>query len=255
MKIVNTLGGDKKYIFAVFSDKDERRVMGIIDQLSDIGVNVRYDNGTNDCIEPLNVCNAVLLFVSNNIIGAHNCRSRLNNAVIAQKPVVAVYLEKTHLTPTMELQLSSASSVLLWETDEKELFEILLNNEFVKECSQQDVLCGDNEPYATDDSSFVLIREKTGEKISIPRAGLRLGRRRSLCDYTVEGNKTLSRLHATFGVNNDRCTVTDNDSLNGVYINGVRLPANACAELKENDELRLGSERFILSKDTREINK
>ncbi len=250
MKMIKPYEDDESYIFAAFASEDERRVSGIIEQLCGFGVRVWFDgesdtrNDSNKIIDSnLNNSKAVLIFVSQNIIGSHDFRRQINSAVLEKKPLIAVYLEKTQLTVSLKLQLSSAQSVFMWETNGNELFDFLLKCDNIKECM------GKTDEKRSKNSGFVLVRKRTGEKINLPGGGLRVGRRRSLCDYTVDGNKTLSRIHATFTVSDNRCRVTDNNSLNGVYINGVRLEENGCAELKVNDEIRLGSERFILTEE------
>lgn len=254
MKLLKPYTGDKNYVFAAFSRQDERRALGIIEQLLGCGIRIWYDNGTSirsncpDIIDNyLEQCDAVLLFVSQNTVGSHDCRRQINSAVIKRKPVTVVFLEKTQLTPGMKLQLLSAQSVSMHKTDVEELFEILLENEFIKKCFDENDSSVNDTPNNPVNSGFSLIRRKTGERISIPLDGLRVGRRSSLCDYTIEGNKTVSRLHAVFSVRDNHCFVTDQESLNGVYINGVRLAENKRAQLTLNDEIRLGNERFVLN--------
>lgn len=254
MKLLVPYEGNENYVFAVFARKDEQRVLGMLEQLSRLGIRIWFDNGTNTgsnyseiIANCLRQCEVFMVFVSQKTIASHKCRNLINNAIIKKKPVIIIYLEKTQLTPGMELQLSAYPSISVWDTNEDIFRDKLFAFDEIVKCANTTNQSVNSVPHIFDNSNFVLIREKTGEKTVIPYDGLRVGRRRSVCDYTIEGNKTLSRLHAIFTIKNKCCVITDNNSLNGIYINGVRLEENASAQLKVNDEIRLGSERFILS--------
>jgi hypothetical protein len=53
-----------------------------------------------------------------------------------------------------------------------------------------------------------------------------------------------SRRHATIGMSGSEFTITDNNSSNGTFLNGVRIPANTPQPLRSGDELQVGMTRF-----------
>ena len=82
----------------------------------------------------------------------------------------------------------------------------------------------------------------TGQELALKRAIISIGREEDnevwLDDYTI------SRYHAELAWDQGQVYVTDNDSLNGVLINGQRIRTSQL--LKPNDELEIGGHRFIL---------
>ena len=97
---------------------------------------------------------------------------------------------------------------------------------------------------------FLLLRRQSGERIEITETPFKVGRKRELCDYCIENNKTVSRVHVILKISeNGRLTVFDNRSLNKVYVNGKRIPSLTDTPLFDGDEIRLGSERFIVTEE------
>lgn len=89
-----------------------------------------------------------------------------------------------------------------------------------------------------------LIREKTNEKIELQKETVKLGRSSERCDYVIEGNSTIGRLHAIVRRQNSEYVVVDNDSKNKTYLNGDELEANRPYNLKNGDSIKLVNERF-----------
>ena len=276
--------GNENYIFASYSHKDENRVIKILEQLARHGCRLWYDNGINPgsnwpevIAGHLNNCKVFLSFISKNAVNSHNCRREINFAVLKKKTIITVFLEEARLSPGMEMQLSTMQFIDKTKLSENEFYEKLLNNKNIKECigkpnknikipkginyepkNSYDSLwlnkeySGEKNFYFIKSTVFSLIRKNTGEKIRINPEGFNIGRKSEFCDYTIIGNKTISRLHATLKIRNEKCIIIDNDSLNGVYVNGEAITPNTETELVPHDEIRLGSERFILVSDEEE---
>lgn len=276
--------GNKNYIFASYSHKDEDRVIRILEQLAKHGCRLWYDNGINPgsnwpevIAGHLNNCKVFLSFISKNAVNSHNCRREINFAVLKKKAIITVFLEDTVLSPGMEMQLSAMQFIEKHKLSDEEFYEKLLSDSKIKECigkpdknikipkgvnhepqNSYDNLwlskeyTGEKDFYFIKNTVFSLIRKNTGEKIRINPDNFRIGRKSEFCDYTINGNKTISRLHATIKIRNEKCIIYDNDSLNGVYINGAAITPNIETELVAHDEIRLGSEKFILVADEEE---
>ncbi len=91
-----------------------------------------------------------------------------------------------------------------------------------------------------------LIRLKNKEKIVISNNNFIIGKANQGCSYRVSDNNMVSRLHASFNVNNGKCFITDLRSTNKTYINNKPIPADVPIEIFNNDTIRLGNESFLL---------
>lgn len=278
MSNYNPYEGNKKYVFVSYSHKDESSVIKIIERLVKNGVRVWYDNGINPgsnwpeiIAGHLNNCDVFISFISKNAVNSHNCRREINYAILKKKAVITVFLEETPLSPGMEMQLSSTQFLDTTKLTEDEFFEKILSDAKIKKCTgnpkkdiklkdfyipedkpRTDNLSDGKDFYFFENIVFYLIRKDTGEKIKIKPERFNIGRKSEFCDYAITDNKTLSRLHATLKIRNGKCIIYDNNSLNGVHINGKLIPPNTETEIIPHDEIRLGSEKFILVADKEE---
>jgi pSer/pThr/pTyr-binding forkhead associated (FHA) protein len=87
--------------------------------------------------------------------------------------------------------------------------------------------------------------DRVGSKIEIYNNRTTLGRDPSLTDvqlYNPEDKTSVSGLHCTifYDPGQGKFFITDDNSTNGSFLNGKRLPSNEPHELKENDEITLG---------------
>lgn len=89
-----------------------------------------------------------------------------------------------------------------------------------------------------------LIREKTGEKITINKPSFRLGKERQYCDYFVSDNSAVSRSHADIIERNGRYFVMDRNSTNRTYVDGKVIRPEQEVELFHGTALRLANENF-----------
>lgn len=85
----------------------------------------------------------------------------------------------------------------------------------------------------------------TGAALSDPQRGVVVGRSAEEADVLIEGNE-VSRRHARFHLEDDRFYVTDLNSLNGVSINGKKIPANSPQRVKPGDEVSIANSHFEL---------
>ena len=90
-----------------------------------------------------------------------------------------------------------------------------------------------------------LVRERTDEKINIERGRMVIGRSKSLCDYIIFGNETISRRHVFIQNDGHRCVVIDNNSTNFTFLNASKIDPNKEYELSDGDSIRLSNEKFI----------
>ncbi|HEY0756211.1 MAG TPA: FHA domain-containing protein [Ktedonobacteraceae bacterium] len=81
-----------------------------------------------------------------------------------------------------------------------------------------------------------------GQELALKRSIISIGREED--NEVWLDDDTISRYHAELAWDNGQVYVTDNDSLNGVLLNGRRIRTSL--PIKDSDELEIGGHRFIL---------
>ncbi|MBO4839225.1 MAG: toll/interleukin-1 receptor domain-containing protein [Lachnospiraceae bacterium] len=64
--------------------------------------------------EHLNRCEVFVAFISPQAMASRNCRREVTYALSKEKPFLGVFLEKTEMTPGMEMQLSAQQCILAY---------------------------------------------------------------------------------------------------------------------------------------------
>ncbi len=93
-----------------------------------------------------------------------------------------------------------------------------------------------------------LLRKKNNETIAILKNTFCLGKDDLHCDYCIRDNNTISRQHAIITVTGNAAFISDNQSKNGTFLNGVMLVAGQPQELRDGDVIRLSNEEFVYTK-------
>lgn len=91
---------------------------------------------------------------------------------------------------------------------------------------------------------YYLERQSTLEKIYITNNAFKIGRKEEICDYVVDNNLAVSRLHAIFYITDNGCLIEDNNSSNKSYINEKLLQKGERVLLHAGDVVDLGREIF-----------
>lgn len=89
-----------------------------------------------------------------------------------------------------------------------------------------------------------LMRDKSGERISIDKPNFRIGTEREYCDYFVCDNTYVSRSHANIITRNKRYYVVDLNSSNHTYVDGRVIVPQREEEIFHGTKIRLGNEEF-----------
>ncbi len=80
--------------------------------------------------------------------------------------------------------------------------------------------------------------------IDLGRLPLTVGKLAGAVDMVIN-EKSISRMHARFSRSKNSVYITDLNSTNGTFRNGMRLPPNASEIIEPGDEIRLGKLKFI----------
>ena len=90
---------------------------------------------------------------------------------------------------------------------------------------------------------------RSGKTIKISRGDFTIGRDDS-CDFLLDEDG-VSRLHCRIEEKGDAYTLKDNDSTNGVYLNGSKITGSQV--LKQNDTIRVGDTLLLFSSDENKL--
>lgn len=91
-----------------------------------------------------------------------------------------------------------------------------------------------------------LVRERSGEEITIDRPEFILGKNPNTTDYAVRGNNTVSRTHASITWSEeDDYKIVDLGSMNGTYVNGEGVGQEG-KSIADGDLIELSDECFRL---------
>lgn len=104
------------------------------------------------------------------------------------------------------------------------------------------VLSGGMQPAQT--ANPHLIRSKNNEKISVDKPVFRIGKERSYVDYFIGDNPAISRSHANIIIRESKYYVTDTNSTNHTFVNGMMIQSNSEVEIAHGDKIRLANEDF-----------
>ena len=137
--------GDSPYIFISYAHKDSDSVMRVLDVMQSRGYRFWYDDGIVPGSEwpeyiaaHLDKAAVVVAFISDNSVKSSNCRREITFALSRNKPFISVFLEETELPLGLELQLSSAQSVLKHNFNTEEAFwDKLCTTPILEPCKMQ----------------------------------------------------------------------------------------------------------------------
>ena len=90
----------------------------------------------------------------------------------------------------------------------------------------------------------MLIDKKTGRVTVVNKPVFRIGREKGYVDYLVE-EPTVSRVHCVICTKNDAYAITDSNSTNHTYVDGVCLPANVEQPLRHGAVIGLGELQLV----------
>lgn len=89
-----------------------------------------------------------------------------------------------------------------------------------------------------------LIRARNHERIFINKPMFMIGRDTSGLDYCVQGNSHVGRRHSCITEHENKFFITDLNSTNHTYVNGIKIQSNVETELSDGDAIRLADEEF-----------
>ena len=89
-----------------------------------------------------------------------------------------------------------------------------------------------------------LRRVKTGETADVNKQVFRIGRLPDRVDFALRDNPAVGRTHADIILRDNNYYIYDNNSLNGTFVNGQRIPAMQETPLSDRCTFRIADEDF-----------
>ncbi len=119
--------GQEPYIFISYARLDSERVLAEIKRFNEAGYHVWYDEGIapgnewSDAIaEALSKCSAFVVMLTPTSAPRENVLNEIDFALNERKPFLAIYLDKTELTPGLKLRISRKQAILRYNMSEEE---------------------------------------------------------------------------------------------------------------------------------------
>ncbi len=88
----------------------------------------------------------------------------------------------------------------------------------------------------------ILFFEKTGETAVVDKSRFVIGADPLAADYCLAGNPAVSGEHAVLFENNDNWYIDDRGSLNGTFVNQVRVMPGTAVMIRDGDTIVLADE-------------
>lgn len=104
-----------------------------------------------------------------------------------------------------------------------------------------------NTAKADSKSIYRLHRVSTSEMIIVNNHRFSIGKSEE-CDYCICNNRAISRNHASLILKGSECYICDEGSMNGTFVNGVRITMGQEKELYDGNTIKLADEEFILER-------
>nr|MDO8118035.1 toll/interleukin-1 receptor domain-containing protein [Candidatus Sigynarchaeota archaeon] len=129
---------DKPFAFVSYSHADSTRVFPIIKKFHDAGIHLWYDEGIepsahwrNAIAENIINCTVFISFISPNIISTEKDKptfpeKEINLAIDKGKKIISIFLERTNLSPGLELEVPNWQAIMLYQASEDMMYSKLV---------------------------------------------------------------------------------------------------------------------------------
>ena len=101
-----------------------------------------------------------------------------------------------------------------------------------------------NEGSSAAQTAPYLIRIKKNERIDLTKPVFRIGKEKNFVDYHIGDNAAVSRGHAEFMARGGEYFVTDMNSTNHTFVDGVMIQSSVEEKIAHGAKIRLGNEEF-----------
>lgn len=89
-----------------------------------------------------------------------------------------------------------------------------------------------------------MIRKKNNERVVVSGPSFTIGKERSRVNYCISDNTSVSRCHAKLVRRGAQYFITDMNSTNYTFVNGVKVIPGQDVALNDRDMIRIADEDF-----------
>jgi hypothetical protein len=121
--------GEEPYIFISYSHRDSDVVFSIIEKFNEMGYNIWYDEGIDpgnewpeEIAKALAACALFIVFISPRSINSVYVNKEISFAMGRELPVLAIHLEETTLTLSLELLIGSNQAIMKYDMPEEQFY-------------------------------------------------------------------------------------------------------------------------------------
>lgn len=150
------------------------------------------------------------------------------------------YISSNKLSYQKQQKPPVAQSEQCYEDEEEMGTTLLAEEEGTTLLEEEGTTLLQSEPTAT------LVRRRTGDVIVVSGTEFHIGKSVS-ADYTIADNNTISRTHAVISRKPEGYVISDENSKNHTYVNGVILTPGQQQVLCNGDVIRMSDEEFDFS--------
>lgn len=152
-----------------------------------------------------------------------------------------------------DMQCVNCVDQILHYLDSRMMFSLREFFTFIIELQKEEIL-KDDVDFGEDETTVLhqmvyrnitpyLVRTRTNALIPIEKTEFLVGKT-SECDYQINDNRKISRIHCTFRISNGECYIRDEYSTNHTYVNGKMIQPGFDVMLKNDDYIRMADEEF-----------
>ena len=235
--------GNEKYAVVLNCPEDFSVTEKLIARLELDGYRIWFDNEISSEAEKIgNIekyikhCSVCVAVLTENAVNSHIFRSCLTYAVNIGAAVVSVFEENAALTPGMRLQVNTTDVIEKFRLGGDEFYDRLTEMKILREC---------REARQKKAATMWLERVSNNDIVVLKNGAVTIGRLASICDYAIEDNRYIGRIHATIINAGDRCVIVDNNSKNKTFVNARMLVPEEQFPLNDGDIVKIANESFV----------
>ena len=235
--------GNDEFITIISCDEDISKAERILRKPFLDGYRIWFDNSDMPETEKsgaleknIKESSACIALLSGNAVNSHYFRSGLTFAVNIGRPVILVFTEDIPLSVCMQIQAQAAVKIEKYNLLGEEFYNKLYSIPEIRKCrdTRQDKV-----------TTMWLEREKTKDIIVLKSGATTFGRHSTMCDYVIDNNNYVGRVHATIINSDKKCVIIDNNSKNKTYVNSRMLMPEQQFRLYDGDVVSMATEKFI----------
>lgn len=133
--------GQEPFAFFSYCHKDSNRVYPLIEELTELGYRIWFDEGIGIGDEwpeiiarKLEECNTFLVAMTPNYCCSHNCKNEMTYQVEDQKPMLPLMMEDFPLSGGIKLQLAGTQYLRLFDHSPADWAELITNSGMLAAC-------------------------------------------------------------------------------------------------------------------------